>query len=65
MTLLDDELSDIDTIDKIQDAVIKIEKDGHDAIIYHNITAAQWAARLVQISSEAIPEQERKYLAYV
>ena len=65
LTLLEEELSDIDTIDKIQDAVIKIEKDGHDAIIYHNITAAQWAARLLQISSEAIPEQERKYLAYV
>ena len=65
LTLLEEELSDIDTIDKIQDAVIKIEKDGHDAVIYHNITAAQWAARLVQISSEAILEQERKYLAYV
>ena len=65
LTLLEEELSDIDTIDKIQDAVIKIEKDGHDAVIYHNITAAQWAARLVQISSEAISEQERKYLAYV
>ena len=65
LTLLEEELSDIDTIDKIQDAVIKIEKDGHDAVIYHNITAAQWAARLVQISSEAIPEQERKYLTYV
>ena len=65
LTLLEEELSDIDTIDKIQDAVIKIEKDGHDAVIYHNITAAQWAARLLQISSEAIPEQERKYLAYV
>ena len=65
LNLLEEELSDIDTIDKIQDAVIKIEKDGHDAVIYHNITAAQWAARLVQISSEAIPEQERKYLAYV
>ena len=65
LDLLEEELSDIDTIDKIQDAVIKIEKDGHDAVIYHNITAAQWAARLVQISSEAIPEQERKYLAYV
>ena len=65
LDLLEEELSDIDTIDKIQDAVIKIEKDGHDAVIYHNITAAQWAARLVQISSEAILEQERKYLAYV
>ena len=65
LNLLEEELSDIDTIDKIQDAVIKIEKDGHDAIIYHNITVAQWAARLVQISSEAISEQERKYLAYV
>lgn len=65
LELLEEELSDIDTIDKIQDAVIKIEKDGHDAVIYHNITAAQWAARLVQISSEAISEQERKYLAYV
>ena len=65
LDLLEEELSDIDTIDKIQDAVIKIEKDGHDAVIYHNITAAQWAARLVQISSEAISEQERKYLAYV
>ena len=65
LDLLDKELKDIDTLSKIQDAVIKIEKYGHNALIYHNVTAAQWAARLVALANERLPEQEKEYLAYV
>ncbi len=65
LDLLDKELMDIDTLSKIQDAVIKIEKYGHNALIYHNVTAAQWAARLVALANERLPEQEKEYLAYV
>lgn len=65
LNLLEEELSDIDTIDKIQDAVIKIEKNGSDAVIYQNMTVADWAARLLQLTSEALSEQEKEYLKYV
>ena len=65
LQLLEKDLSDIDTVNKIQDAVIKIEKEGYDAVIYHNTTAAQWAARLVQISSESLSGQDKEYLRYV
>lgn len=65
LSLLEKDLSDIDTIGKIQDAVIQIEKDGFDAVIYHNMTAADWAARLLQITSDALSEEEKGYLKYV
>lgn len=65
LDLLDAELSGIDTLEKIQDTVVRIEKDGADAVIYDNLTAAQWAERLVQIASDALPEKEQEYLAYV
>lgn len=65
LTLLDEELSEIDTIHKIQDAVIEIEKNGQNAVIYRNVTAAQWAERLVNLASESLSEREREYLAHV
>ena len=65
LDILEDELSDIETTEKIQDAVVRIETGGRDAVIYHDLTAAEWAARLVQLSSEALPEHEKEYLAYV
>lgn len=65
LSLLEKDLSDIDTIGKIQDAVIQIEKDGSDAVIYHNMTAADWAARLLQITSDALSVEEKRYLKYV
>lgn len=65
LDLLERELIDIDTLGKIQDAVIEIEKHGRDAVIYHNITAAQWAVRLAAYANESLPEHEKEYLAYV
>lgn len=65
LDFLEKELMDIDTISKIQDAVIKIEKYGYNAVIYHNVTAAQWAAQLAALANERLPEHEKEYLAYV
>ncbi|MCR5451485.1 MAG: hypothetical protein K6F00_02525 [Lachnospiraceae bacterium] len=65
LSLLEEELSDIDTIDKIQEAVIKIEKDGNDAVIYHNMTALQWSKRIVELAGKSLPGHEREYLTHV
>lgn len=65
LDLLEKELSDIDTIEKIQDAVIETEKYGYNAVIYRNETVAQWADRLVAFAKESLPEHEKEYLAYV
>lgn len=65
LELLDKELSDIDSADKIQNAVVKIEKDGKNAVIYHNKTAAQWSSHLVNTASACLCEHEKEYLAYV
>lgn len=65
LNLLENELSDIDNIDKIQDAVIKIETNGFDAVIYRNMTAADWAMRLIQLASEALSGKDKEYLKCV
>ena len=65
LDILDEELSEIDESDKIQDAVVKIETDGSDAVIYRGRTAAQWKTQLVQLAKDEIPEHEKEYLAYV
>ena len=65
LDLLDNELSDVDSADKIQNAVVRIEKDGKNAVIYHNETAAQWASHLVNTASTCLSEHEKEYLAYV
>ena len=62
---LEKELQDIDTLGKIQEAVVKLETYGHDAVIYHDETAAQWADRLKALAGEHLPEHEKAYLAYV
>lgn len=65
LNLFEKDLSDIDSIDKIQDAVIQIEKEGSDAVIYHNMTAADWAARLIQSASETLSGKDKEYLKCV
>ncbi len=65
LNLLENELSDIDNIDKIQDAVIKIETNGFDAVIYLNMTAADWAMRLIQLASKALSGKDKEYLKCV
>ena len=62
---LEKELADIDSLQKIQDAVEKIEKNGFDAVIYQGKTAAQWAAALTELAKAGLPAQEREFLEYV
>ena len=62
---LERELADIDGLDEIQDAVEKIEAGGDQAVIYHNMTAAQWASYLIDLAVDALPEHEKGYLANV
>ena len=65
LDILENELSDIDDVAKIQDAVLRIEAHGHDAVIYQDRTAAAWAEYLVDLARDVLPEQEREYLNYV
>ena len=65
LDILENELSDIDDVDKLQDAVLKNEANGRDAVIYQDRTAAAWAEYLVDLARDVLPEQEKEYLNYV
>ncbi|MBP3879229.1 MAG: hypothetical protein J6D46_02830, partial [Lachnospiraceae bacterium] len=65
LDILERELTDINGLEEIQDAVQKIERDGEQAVIYHNMTAAQWAAFLIGLAGNALPAHEKRYLGYV
>lgn len=65
MDLLEKELADINGLAEIRDAVEKIEPEGEQAVIYHNKTAAQWAAYLIGLAGNALPAHEKEYLTYV
>ncbi len=62
---LEKELADIDGIDKINEAVTDIEKDGLQAVIYHGMTSGQWAAYLKELAENALPDDEKEYLCNV
>ncbi|MGN1274916.1 MAG: hypothetical protein ACI4UF_10010, partial [Thermoguttaceae bacterium] len=65
LDVLDRELSDVDDLGKIQDAVSAIESEGENAVIYHGKTAAEWAERLVELAKNGLSEQEKEYLVHV
>ncbi len=62
---LEKELADIDGIDKINEAVTDIEKDGLQTVIYHGRTSGQWAAYLKELAENALPDDEKEYLCNV
>lgn len=62
---LEKELADIDGIDKINEAVTDIEKDGLQAVIYHGRTSGQWVAYLKELAENALPDDEKEYLCNV
>ena len=62
---LEKELADIDGVDKINEAVTDIEKDGLQAVIYHGRTSGQWAAYLKELAENALPDDEKEYLCNV
>ena len=51
LTTLETELVDIDEASKVQEAIEAIERDGNEAVIYHGLTAAQWASHLCELAS--------------
>ena len=62
---LEKQLADVTEADAIQEAVHKIEKDGMQAVIYCDMTAAQWAARLIELARDGLADDEREYLCHV
>lgn len=65
MDMLEDELSEVDGVKKIQDVIYKIEREGLDAIIYKGKTAAWWGSYLIGLARQSLPEHEREYLSNV
>lgn len=62
---LSDELRDIDSEEKIRDAVEKTEKDGFDAVIYKGKTIRSWADHLKEIAGAYLDRTDGEYLKYV
>ena len=62
---LDQRLKNIHTIEDINRVVEAIEREGFDAVIYENKTAAEWVEELIGMASEGLNEEEGKYLNYV
>ena len=65
LTILENELSGVTSLDEIQDAVEAIEADGFDAVIYGGRTAEQWADILVELSGNALTKKDKEYLENV
>ena len=65
MDALEKELSAVDEIDKIREAVIQIEKRGREAVVYRTRTAAEWISYLKRLAVEALPENEKEYIEYL
>lgn len=62
---LEVKLNSVDTLEKIQEAVEKIEHDGFDAIIYEGKTAGEWADLLTELAESSLSEKDRGYLKNV
>jgi glutamate--cysteine ligase len=65
LALLENELSNIDDLDKIQEAVEAIERDGFDAVIYEGRTASEWVDYLIDLAGYSLNEKDKEYLKYV
>lgn len=65
LNILEKELTDVDKLQKIQDAVEAIETDGYNAVIYSKKTAAEWAVHLTELAEDGLEEKEKEYLKYV
>jgi glutamate--cysteine ligase len=62
LTALDERFSFVDSIEKIQEAVCSIEKEGRKALIYDGRTANEWAEYLKKMAEKGLPESEKRYL---
>lgn len=59
------ELASVNSLDKINEAVEAIMRDGAAAVIYEGLTAAHWMRHLLILASAALDEKDREYLKYV
>ena len=65
LTRLEKDLSDITSIEQIEDAVDSIIVSGLDAKIYGDQTVREWYKYLLELADNALPENEREYLKNV
>ena len=64
LIVLEKELADIDTAEKIQQAVEDIERDGYNAVVYGR-KATEWAAHLYELALDKLPDTDKEYLENV
>ena len=62
---LEEELSFIDELNQIQQAVEAIEEYGFEAVIYEEKTAAEWADHLIELAQNALTDSDKEYLKNV
>ena len=62
LSKLEKNLEIITSLDDIQDAVIAIEKNGFDAVIYKKWTAAGWSEYLLKLAEDALTDIDKEYL---
>ena len=64
LSALENELADVDTAEKIQQAVEDIERDGYNAVVYGR-KASEWAAHLYELAIGRLTESDKEYLENV
>ncbi|MBQ7627430.1 MAG: hypothetical protein IJS85_00630 [Clostridiales bacterium] len=64
LSALEKELADVDTEEKIQQAVEDIERDGYNAVVYGR-KATEWAAHLYELALDKLPDTDKEYLENV
>ena len=64
LSALEKELADVDTAEKIQQAVENIERDGYNAVVYGR-KATEWAAHLYELALDKLPDTDKEYLENV
>ena len=65
LSVLENALSDITSIEQIEDAVDSIIVSGMDTVIYGDRTAKEWYKYLLELAGAALSEKEREYLKNV
>lgn len=64
LSALEKELADVDTAEKIQQAVEDIKRDGYNAVVYGR-KATEWAAHLYELALDKLPDTDKEYLENV
>ena len=62
---IENDLSYIDELSQLQEAVEKIEVEGLNAEIYGGKTAAEWADYLIELAQQSLADEDKEYLENV